>query len=258
MIRRIRSLLTLLLLAAVAAGWWARDDLAAWWHSQGQPLLVIGKLAPQPQPERYEVIKEDAERWRRHLAGQYQAAASAAERDAVLDDARRFLEHALPDLMRCWLGTPWDFHGTAETPGDGKIACGYFVATVLRDAGFRVDRYRLAKQPSESILLSFLPRRALSRRIGVPYETYAAELQALEPAIRIVGLDTHVGFLVSRPDGFRFVHSSGSRPWCVVEEDESAARVLRASNYRVQGSITGNREVLRRWLEGEPIQVHRG
>lgn len=257
MMRGIRSLLTLLLLAAVAGGWWFRDELGAWWRGQGRPLLVIGKLAPRPDPERYEVLKEEAERWRKDFARQYRAASSDGQREAVLDDARVFLERALPDLMRCWLGTPWDFHGTAEFPGEGRIACGYFVATVLRDAGFRVDRYRLAKQPSENILLSFLPRRELSRRIGVPYESYAAELQDLEAGIRIVGLDTHVGFLVSRPDGFRFVHSSGSRPWCVVEEDQDAARVLRDSNYRVQGSLTGNREVLRRWLAGETIRVHR-
>jgi hypothetical protein len=41
---------------------------------------------------------------------------------------------------------------TSETPGRGEIACGYFVSTVLRDAGFGVERVRLAQQASERIV----------------------------------------------------------------------------------------------------------
>ncbi|MEM1084339.1 MAG: hypothetical protein AAGI48_09460 [Verrucomicrobiota bacterium] len=251
---------TLLLILALLAGlgWYFRAEILEAWRSMGKPLLVIGKRSPQPDPERYEVLKEDVERWRQDLAKRYRKARTAAERELILDEARVFLESAVPDLMSCWLGTPWDFNGTSETPGEGKVACGYFVATVLRDAGFKLDRYKLARQPSENIILSFVPRRELVKRVGVPYDSYAAEVRGYPSGIRIVGLDTHVGFLVSGADGFRFVHSSGSRPWCVVDEAEQDAEVLKKSNYRVHASLTGNRDVIRRWLAGERIRVNTG
>lgn len=253
-----RSCLGILLLVALGAGgagWWFRAELATLWKRHGEPVLVIGDPPPKPDPARYEELKEEAVRWRQKLAARYRAARSESERRAVLDEASMYLELLLPDLMRCWLGTPWDFHGHCETPGSGKIACGYFVSTVLRDAGFRVDRYRLARQPSQNILRTFLPSGEMSLRVGVPYEDYAEELRGMGPGIRIVGLDTHVGFIVSQPGEFHFVHSSGSSPWCVVEESEADAEVLRRSNYRVQGNLTANRDLVRKWLLAEKLRV---
>lgn len=254
--KRLLLRLNLLIVAVlVGLGWWFRAELLGAWHDIGKPLLVIGRQVPQPDPERYELIKEETERWRLDLAKRYRAARGEAAQDAVILEAQDFLEAALPDLMRCWLGTPWDFNGTSEIPGEGKVACGYFVATVLRDAGFRVNRYKLAREPSENILRTFLPRSELERRVGVAYQDYAEGLRQYQSGVRIVGLDTHVGFIVNEPEGFRFVHSSGSSPWCVVDESEEDAEVLKRSNYRIHGSLTDNREVIRRWLEGEKIEV---
>lgn len=210
---------------------------------------------PKPDIARYRTLKGEAVRWRKDLARRHAKAGTAAEKNAVLDETRAFLETLLPAMMDCWQGTPWDFHGTAEGPGQGKIACGYFVATVLRDAGFQVDRYKLAQQPSQNILRSFLPRAAMEVKVGIPYETWAAEMRSAEPGIRIVGLDSHVAFLITGEDGFRFVHSSGSKPWCVVNEGEMDAEVLRRSNYRVQGLLSSDRDLLRGWLAGKKIKV---
>lgn len=55
-------------------------------------------------------------------------------------------------LMPCWYGTPWDFNGCTADPGKGSIACGYFVTTVLRDAGLQLNRIRLAQSPSGIII----------------------------------------------------------------------------------------------------------
>jgi hypothetical protein len=251
-------LLLLIVASLVVLGWWFHDDLSRAWDQIGKPLLVIGNKTRQPDPVRYEALKEETERWRQNLGRRYRSAKSKADKEAVIADARLFLETALPDLMCCWLGTPWDFNGTSERPGEGKVACGYFVATVLRDAGFKVNRYKLAREASESILLTFLPRDELERHVGVPYESYAAEVRKFRSGVRIVGLDTHVGFLVSGPEGFRFIHSSGSRPWCVVDESEKDAGVLERSNYRIHGSLTDNPDLIRRWLAGEKITVRKG
>lgn len=212
-------------------------------------------LAPQPNPERYRALCAEVERGRIDLATRYKKARTEKERTAIEAEARSFLETTLPAMMRCWLGTPWDFNGTTPNPGEGKIACGYFVATILKDAGFRVDRYRLAQQASENIMKSFIDGKSCRRTVGQDYDSFSANVHQGEPGISIVGLDSHVAFLVNGSDDFNMIHSSGARPWCVVDEPSARAEVLKRSNYRVVGHLTSDRGVLRRWLSGEAITV---
>ncbi|MBC8127824.1 MAG: hypothetical protein H8M99_11850, partial [Gloeobacteraceae cyanobacterium ES-bin-144] len=178
-----------------------------------------------------------------------------AERKAVEHDARVILETTLPEMMRCWLGTPWDFNGTASTPGGGRIACGYFVATVLMDSGFRVDCYQLAQQPSGNILRTFLTKNECVLTVGKPYGAFADDIEMAEPGIYLIGLDTHVAFLVVGGKNFRMIHSSGSKPWCVVDESRADAQVLQKSNWRMCGNLTADPDVLRMWLKDEKIIV---
>jgi hypothetical protein len=253
--RRLIILTAILLAILAGAGFWFRESIWQMWSHRFSPVEK-NEAAPKPDPGTYATMIGDLERWRQELATRLAASRTPEETAAVEKDARIILEKALPEMMRCWLGTPWDFHGTAERPGEGRIACGYFVSTVLKDAGFRVNRYRLAQQPSENILRSFLPRESCKLNVGKPYDAFADELLTREPGIYIVGLDNHVAFLVVGPDGFRFIHSSGSRPWCVVDESRDDAKVLQSSNWRMFGNLTEDSAVLRRWLKAETIVVH--
>ncbi len=233
----MRKLLLLLLVVTALAGaaaWWFRAPLMAAWRSAYRDMEIVVRAAPQPDPEKYAVLAAELQRWRKDLAARHRAARGDEARAAVEHDARVLLEQVLPEMMRCWLGTPWDFNGTAAKPGGGAIACGYYVATVLMDAGFQVDRYRLAQQPSENILRSFLTKESCTLSVGKNYETFAAELAA---------------------GGFRFIHASGSKPWCVVDESPSEAVVLQRSNWRMLGNLTADPSVIRRWLRGEKIIV---
>jgi hypothetical protein len=216
---------------------------------------VAGIQGPKPDPDTYLTLTADLEQRRAALEKQHRAAKSEGERAVIETQARADLEKTLPAMMRCWLGTPWDFNGTAAGPGQGKIACGYFVATVLRDAGFRVDRYKLAQQASEHIMLSFTDRKSLHLSTGQPYDAFTSTITAIEPGICLVGLDTHVGFLINDPKGFRMIHSSGSQPWCVVDEGRDEAGVLKRSSYRLVGNLTADRTLIRKWLRAEPIKV---
>lgn len=250
-----RIFLIAALILAGGALWYARETVKLWWNVGAVSPSVIASR-PKPDPATYATLTVEAERWRKELSALHSAARTPLERAAIEDDARAFLELILPEMMRCWLGTPWDFHGTSSTPGEGKIACGYFVSTVLRDAGFRVDRFRLAQQPSGNILHSFLKKSETTLTVGIPYDSFASSLQSAGPGIYIVGLDTHVAFLVASPEEFRFIHSSGSRPWCVVDESRQNASVLAKSNWRMIGNLTANRDLIRRWLAAEKIKVH--
>lgn len=253
--RRRRLFLIPILVIGGFASWWFRTPFVELWRTTTGGVELGMRRKFQPDPKTYAVLTTDLERWRKDLAARHRKAKTAAERTAVEADARAVLELALPAMMRCWLGTPWDFNGTAKGPGQGKIACGYFVATVLKDGGFQVDRYQLAQQPSENILRSFLPKESCTLTTGKDYQAFASEVEKREPGVYIVGLDTHVAFLVVGSDGFRFIHSSGSQPWCVVDENRAEAGVLQRSNWRMLGNLTADPAVLKRWLKAEKIVV---
>lgn len=240
---------------ACGAGWWFRTPLLVIWQTASRRMEIGLRKVPQPDPKTYAIVIQDLERGRKNLAERHRKAKTAAERAVVETEARSLLERALPTMMRCWLGTPWDFNGTAKGPGEGKIACGYFVSTVLKDAGFQLDRYQLAQQPSGNILRSFLPKDSCVLTCGEEYQAFASKMENRGPGVYIVGLDSHVAFIVVDAKGFRLLHSSGSRPWCVVDECRTEAGALRRSNWRMVGNLTADPAVLRHWLKAEKIVV---
>ncbi len=247
-------LIPIVIIAGIAGGWFRKPLTDLWQTASGGVELGLRRKF-QPDPKTYAVLTRDLERGRKNLAERHRKAKTGAERNTVEVEARSLLEHTLPAMMHCWLGTPWDFNGTAQAPGGGKIACGYFVATVLKDAGFQVDRYQLAQQPSGNILHSFLPNESCFLTIGEDYQAFASGVEKRGPGVYIVGLDTHVAFLVVGSGGFRFIHSSGSRPWCVVDESRAEAGALQRSSWRMLGNLTADPATLRHWLTGEKILV---
>jgi hypothetical protein len=253
--------LLLLFFCVVTVGWLFREDLRSargWVKSwKGSETEVAGEVVAKPEPDRetYDVLKQDLERWRKKLHDQHRKARTVEARRVVENDARVLLESVMPEMMRCWLGTPWDFNGTASGPGKDPVACGYFVSTVLQDAGFRLNRYRLAQQPSSRILTSLLPGNTCRLMVDLPYEQFAREVKDMVPGVYVVGLDTHVAFLVVGGDGFRFIHSSGSKPWRVVDEGHENAYVLQKSRWRMLGNLTADDALLRKWLVREAIPV---
>jgi len=248
-------LLIMLLAWAGGAAWWYRVPLENRVRAKLEVIAPTLIAKPVPDPEKYKILTKDLERWRADLAKRHAKAGNAKERAVVEADARVILERALPAMMRCWLGTRWDFNGTAKGPGQGKIACGYFVATVLKDAGFKLDRYQLARQPAQNILRSFVPKKSCELSVDEDYQQFAAKVGKREPGVYVIGLDTHVAFIVVRDGGFRFIHSSGSRPWCVVDESPDEAGVLQRSSWRMLGNLTAEPAVIRHWLKTDKIVV---
>jgi hypothetical protein len=240
-----------LLLALGAGGWWA-------WKSYGEGIFEIvieREFRPEPDAERYATLVSELERWRGDLRKAHAQARTPEEKAAVEKDARVILELVMPEMMRCWLGTPYDFNGTAERPGGGKVACGYFVSTVIRDAGFRVDRYKLAQQPSGNILRTFLKGESCLLKVGQDFESYAKWVEGMAPGVYLIGLDSHVGFIVNGAEGTRFYHSSGWNQRGVVNEPGNKAGALRHSNWRMIGGLTADPDVIRTWLAGERVKV---
>jgi len=250
--KQLKRILFLLMAGgAIFFGWYFRDPIASLYQNLTHEPAAENPRGT-PNPELYQELIEGLQVKQLALAERYRKARTAPEISQVIKDSRSTLHQDLPALMRCWLGTDWDFNGTCTKPGAGKIACGYFVSTILRDAGFKVERIRLAQQPSQNIIATFLPRKEMHVRAGISYDDFLSEVISRGPGIRIVGLDKHVAFIVVEENQtIRFIHSSGGYPYCVVDEDRDNATALINSQYRVTGDFTHSDEVIHRWLVGE-------
>lgn len=228
--------------------------------SASPPRTNTGQFSADPQaaqrtvdPNTYKDVLAKLEAERRKLGSRYQTA-SPAERTALIAAARAVVTRSIyEDVFPAWYGTGWDFNGTSEVPQQGKIACGYFVSTVLRDAGYKVERVRLAQQASENIILSLTTAPFVRRFRRVAIGDFVNAVRELGPGIYIVGLDVHVGFIVNTGDEVYFVHSSYVEPYTVIREKAIESRILAGSNYRVLGNILADDELISTWLTGKAI-----
>ena len=208
--------------------------------------LIAGITVPSnplPYPELLARIERDRmafqETWR---------ASDVDCRDEILEQARGYLLDAIgTDLFDRWYGTPWDFNGTTRVPGEGHIACGYFVTTILQDAGFRLPRVKWAQLAAEPMILKMAPTAKRFRdRSVTEVETW---LSASGDGLYAVGLDNHVGFILRTNGSARFVHSSfyGAGKG-VMNEALDDDTPFAFSRYRVIGKLLDD-EMVRRWIE---------
>jgi hypothetical protein len=210
---------------------------------------------PTPNDARdYEAVLAKLEAERRALALRYQQATSSGEQDEVIAQARTVVTRSIyAEIFPSWYGTAWDFYGTTEVPQQGKIACGYFVSTVLRDAGWGVQRVRLAQQASENIILSLTTAPYVKRFRRVPIGDFVMAVKNWGAGIYVVGLDIHTGFIVNTGDEVYFIHSSYAEPYAVVRERASESKILAASKYRVLGKVTADDLFIEKWLTRKEI-----
>jgi len=199
----------------------------------------------------YHLVTEKIEHERAGLSLRYRRAASDSERESTLVQARESFLSSVSNIFPYWYGTVWDFHGTTETPGKGKIACGYFVSTVLRDLGLKVQRTKLAQQASENIILSLTTNDHIKRFRESPLNKFVEEVKALGAGLYVVGLDVHVGFILNTGDDVFFVHSSYGAPYCVVKERAAESRILGSSRYRVLGKLSDDDNLILKWLKAD-------
>ncbi|MHB8872448.1 MAG: hypothetical protein ACYC8T_02060 [Myxococcaceae bacterium] len=195
---------------------------------------------------------------RKELARAYRGAKGKKDKDQVLARARAEVLAALDrELLPAWYGTPWEFYGTTEVPRQGAIACGYFVSTVLRDAGFRVERVNLAKQASERIVKTFAPEADIQRFRLRPVEEVVAQVRARGgDGLYVVGLDFHVAFLRLEGPRAELCHSSWYPPQAVLCEPAVGAAGMR-SDYHVVGPVL-TVGTMRAWLEARELPTGQG
>jgi hypothetical protein len=192
---------------------------------------------------------------RLELLSAYEAAGTHAGQAGIIDSAASEITRSISAIFDYWYGTPWDFNGTTEVPGEGTIACGYFVTHVLRDAGFKLDTAGLAQQASEIMIRSLVSSDQVWRFSDVPIHEFVSSVQEIGTGVYLVGLDIHTGFILNTGREVRFIHSSYIEPLCVVNEAATKSRILRSSRYRVLGSLGGDGELVLKWLRGDYLSV---
>lgn len=139
-----------------------------------------------------------------------------------------------------------------RVPGKGSIACGYFVNTVLQDAGFNIPRILWSQLAAERMILKVAPHVRRFRDVSVvTVEQWLAEQG---DGLYAVGLDSHVGFVTRRKGINRFVHSNYyQRDIGVMAEPLSGHNPFAHSRYRVIGKLLDD-AMMRAWLQGTSLE----
>ncbi len=211
-------------------------------------LVVSGCGSAQIQLRPYEELKAEILQKQKSYQLKFEAADSAGKKVLVQDARKYVFEKITGEIYDAWYGTPWDFDGTTTIPGKGKIACGYFVTTVLRDAGFQIPRVKWAQQASENIILNMTDDVKRFRNRSV--EEVINYINQKGDGLYIVGLDLHVGFIYKSGNTIQFVHSNYYNPDIgVMSQDLDSYNPLSNSSYRVVGKILDD-EMMENWIQG--------
>ena len=218
-------------------------------HTEAEKELPA-QAAARPRP--YSEVIDDLAAVRKELGRDWMNATTSAAKESVLAEARTTLhEGIVEDLIPPWYGTEWAFYGTSQTPGKGTIACGYFVSTVLRDAGLRVERVRLAQQASSHIARTFAGG-ATTWFSNQPHLRVIEHVEEQGAGLYAIGLDYHVGLLSFDGVGpVRMCHSSVLWPTSVLCEDAAKSEAM-LSTVHVVGEVLTDR-VVEAWIEGKAI-----
>jgi len=150
------------------------------------------------------------------------------------------------DMFQYWDPTKWDFNGISRVPGEGEIACGYFVTTILQDLGFDIDRVRLAQAASGVMIEELTQDIKTTRSLDAMLEYVKSQP---EGSVFIIGLDFHTGFITSAPEGVFFLHSNYIAREGVVREPAISSEALHQSGFYMIGNLSTRREIIEAWRE---------
>ena len=160
---------------------------------------------------------------------------AALQKKRTVETEKKFISFLADSLLPCWYGTPWDYNGITEVPQKGKIACGYFVTTTLRDAGMKINRVKLAQCIEQHVLWDLCTD--FKKFSDAPLSKFVAAVEKAGYGLYIVGLDNHTGYIFNDGTNVWFIHSGVYLPKCTLKEKAINSITLQNSRYRVFGRI---------------------
>ncbi len=160
-------------------------------------------------------------------------------------------------LIPYWYGTSWSFEGHTAVPGQGEIACGYFVSTTLQDMGVQLNRYQLAQQsPINEARTIAIDSSVLVVEEGTTKANIAYLSKQTQPGIYFIGFDqNHVGYLLNREGYLFLIHSNYQEARGVEIERIEESKVFSSYSRFYLAEISTNAALLKKWLMGDRIEV---
>ncbi|QLG46518.1 hypothetical protein [Costertonia aggregata] len=179
----------------------------------------------------------------------------AGKKVSIEDVKASFSDHLVNHLIPHWYGTEWSFGGHTSVPKKGKIACGYFVSTTLRDMGLRLNRYRLAQKSPINEAKMISCGSEIKTVTSADSETAIQKIDALtQEGISFIGFDEgHVGFLLKKKGELFLVHSNYLFPNSVCLERIEESNVFKKFSTFHLVDISNNNELIKRWLNNREI-----
>lgn len=179
--------------------------------------------------------------------------------DRITEDSLSILfTNLLTDkIIPHWLGTPWSFEGHTSVPGEGEIACGYFISTTLKDVGFNLDRYKFAQQlPIHEGKTLSLGKQLLEINSNSTDEIISILRDSLQEGIYFIGFDqSHVGYIQKKDVQLFVIHSNYIGAEGVVIEKIEDSQVFSYYNRIYIAEISRNAALMKKWVKGEMVQV---
>lgn len=167
-------------------------------------------------------------------------------KDKPLADAKKYFFILInEDIPSYWKGTPWDFNGVTRKPGEGKIACGYFITNTLTDLGFDIERIKLA-QAASSVLIKATCTNIKNYNDFDDLKSYLDKSDNY--SVFIVGLDFHTGYITKEKNDCYFIHSNYIGAKGVTKEKIDESEALNASKTWMIGSISANDDFIKNWV----------
>jgi len=205
----------------------------------------------KPAPLRnYDSLKQEITIKKNYFQKAYKAGGSD-----VLYQAGIYLDSMISEqLFPHWLGTEWDFNGHTNEPKKGQIACGYLVSTLLKHADFKLNRYKLAQQSSFNEIKTLVAPKSPTF-LGSDHLTALNKIKKLDDGLYILGLSFHVGLIRVDNGVVNFLHSTYLKPGAVVNELASDSDAFKASDVYYIGKISGNKELIKKWITSAQISI---
>lgn len=199
----------------------------------------------------YQETLQEVERLLGEYTERYNNTSSPVVKDQILEEMETFFLNSFHAILHYWYATRYDFNGITETPRKGFIACGYLISTIMKHAGFKVERIRLAQQPATYIVKTLCTPSTIESLNT--YEQLHKYVLDQGEGVYIVGLDTHVGILIHYRGEIHFSHASPIVPQTVVQDKFNESLALTFSTIYVVGKVSNNKELFKKWMNKQRI-----
>lgn len=166
-----------------------------------------------------------------------------------------FTDQLVDKIIPHWYGTPWSFGGHTAVPNQGKIACGYFISTTLRDMGVKLDRYRLAQKSPIDEAKMISCGTAIEKVVQETPEKAHEEIDNItQEGLYFIGFDEgHVGYLLKREGELFLIHSNYLAPVSVCMEPLKESQVFKKFDTFYLVAISHNETLLQHWLDDKAV-----